>query len=288
MSTAIHCDAYQVHAFTRVVHRGNPSGVIVSPVPLEPAVMIRIAEDFGPSVTAFVVDDGAERAGLRWFTRYGKEIGSYCGHATFAAAHVMLRHRRPAAASLAFDTASGVRQVVRGVGGLSVSVPRWEASEEPWPAEAARSIAQQPARFLRSARDILLVYDTVAELDALRPDYAAMLDLGPVGVIAAAPDGPVDVAYRFFCPGFNIGEDEDPATGSALSTLAPYWFARSGAGRFAATQRSPRGGHFACVDGGDEVIVHSDCVTFMSGSLEAQPDGADAGPARARSGATDW
>jgi len=268
MSDELHSsEAYQVHAFTDKPHRGNPAGVVVSPVALQEIAMAKIAVDFGPSVTAFVVDDGREAVSLRWFTRTGSEIQTYCGHATIAAAHVMLRHRRPSLASLAFNTISGSRKVEKFGADLGVFVPQWTSTPEICPLAVRRCIAQIPVACLRSQRDLLLIFGSVEELDAIVPDFDLMLELGAIGVIAAAPADQHEVAFRFFCPGFDIGENEDPATGSAISTLAPYWFGRYGSQTLRATQRSARGGIFECIADEDQVLIRSNCVTFMQGRL---------------------
>lgn len=114
----------------------------------------------------------------------------------------------------------------------------------------------------------LLVMENAEQLRAIEPDFAAMLGLGPIGVIVAAPaELSPNVAYRFFCPGFHIGENEDHATGSALSTLAPYWFDRTRNSLFEAVQLSHRGGEFHCSADGDELVVTSCCVTFVEGKV---------------------
>lgn len=261
-------DVYQVHAFTQQVHSGNPSGVCVSTSPLNESDMARVAEDLGPSVTAFVVDGPGEEVGLRWFTRFGSEVTTYCGHATFAAAHVMLHHRRPLADTMAFETISGTRTIRRANGGISVRLPRWTVRAADYTPDIQAAIGITPVEFYRGDRDILLIAENAEQLRAIQPDFAAMLGLGPIGIIVAAPAESVpDVVYRFFCPGFRIGENEDPATGSALSTLGPYWLARARADSFKAVQLSDRGGEFHCAADGDEIVVTSSCVTFVEGTI---------------------
>lgn len=262
-------DVYQVHAFTTQVHSGNPSGVCVSASPLDVSDMVRIAADLGPSVTAFVVDVPGSAVGLRWFTRFGSEVTTYCGHATFAAAHVMLYHRRLSADTMAFETISGTRTIQRASGGgISVRLPWWAVRTADYTPDIRAAIGATPAEFYRGDRDILLVMENAEQLRAIQPDFAAMLGLGSIGVIVAAPgEAAPDVAYRFFCPGFQIGEDEDPATGSALSTLAPYWFDRIQAGSFKAVQLSDRGGEFHCSADGGDLVVTSSCVTFTEETI---------------------
>lgn len=267
-------EVYEIHAFTDRPHGGSPAGVCLHHGPLGAAAMRAIAMDLGPSVTAFVHDTPGGRLDLRWFTRMGDEVVTFCGHATFAAAHVMLRHKRPTAASLTFATISGLREVRTSGGESEMSAPRWPAAAAACPELVLRAVGAAPDAYFQGARDRLLVYEDRARLEALRPDFQTMLELGVTGVIATAPAGPQAFAFRFFCPGFRIGEDEDPATGSALSTLGPYWSERLGVASLAAVQLSERGGRFNCEVSDDAVLVRSSCATFLTGQLAFDPEAA--------------
>lgn len=264
-------EVYEVHAFTERPHGGSPAGVCLHADPLSPAAMRAIAMDLGPCVTGFVRDQPGSALDLRWFTRLGEEVVTFCGHATFAAAHVLLRHKRPGAEGLTFRTISGERGVRTAPEGIEMAAPRWAAEAEPCPDLVLRAVGAAPDAFFRGPRDLLLVYEDPSRLVALRPDYATMLDLGVTGVIATSPQGPDAFAFRFFCPGFGIGDDEDPATGSALSTLAPYWAQRLGGGVLTATQVSERGGWFRCEVMDDAVLVRSSCAMFLAGRLAFDP-----------------
>ncbi len=88
---------------------------------------------------------------------------------------------------------------------------------------------------------------------------------------AAPCDSPaalVDV-LRFFAPG--AGVPEDPATGSAHSSLAPFWAARLGRAHLAARQLSPRGGEFRCEVRGERVAIAGRVVPYLEGTIEV-PD----------------
>src|SRR3546814_15129304 len=69
------------------------------------------------------------------------------------------------------------------------------------------------------SRDYLLVYETAAQVRALKPDMPALLKLDKFAVIATAPgDEPgLDCVSRFFAP--KAGIPEDPVTGSAHCTI---------------------------------------------------------------------
>jgi predicted PhzF superfamily epimerase YddE/YHI9 len=265
-------EAFHVHAFSQTVHGGNPAGVCVLDAWLSDGQLQRVAQDLGPSVTAFVLNSEDGTHPLRWFTRGGREVNSFCGHATFAAGHVMLRLKRSGSDRLTFLAVSGTHHIDRVGEYLTMTAPYWPVEEIACPELVIRSIGSRPAGCFRGHRDLVLLFDTVAEVMQLRPDYAAMRALGQTGVIATAQATTADIVYRFFCPGFSIAENEDHATGSALSSLAPYWTGRLGTTKFSAFQGSTRGGHFLCEVNKGVVTVVSHCATFLVGTIHARPE----------------
>ncbi len=253
----------EINAFTRDPAGGNPASVcLLDGWPSDEALR-KIGMQSGPSVTAFAVNRGGDLYDLRWFTRGGLEVDSFCGHATFAAGHA-LAENNPARSRFVFDAVSGRFVMTRKSNGLAMRGPAWLSEPALAPLALLQSLNREPTRTMRSERDWLLEFGSVEELEALEPDYALMRGVGDsadIGVIALAPVNDHMVAFRFFCPGFSIGEDEDPATGSALSTLAPYWSAVAGLDQFEARQLSARGGDFSCRVSRDEVETVASGVT---------------------------
>jgi len=80
---------YQVDAFSQGPFTGNPAAVCLLDDWPDDAVLQHIARENNLSESAFVVTQGQDFA-LRWFT---PSVEFYrCGHATLAAASVLLRH----------------------------------------------------------------------------------------------------------------------------------------------------------------------------------------------------
>ena len=92
----------------------------------------------------------------------------------------------------------------------------------------------------------------------------SLLDLRVV-IVTASGDG-VDFVSRFFAPKFGI--PEDPVTGSAHCTLAPYWAERLGKKKLTAKQVSRRGGVITCEWAGVRVYLSGKAVTVMEASIE--------------------
>jgi predicted PhzF superfamily epimerase YddE/YHI9 len=82
-------------------------------------------------------------------------------------------------------------------------------------------------REVLGARDLLVIYDSAAEIAALKPDLAA---LGKVdcwaAIVTARGENGIDFVSRFFAPAQGVPEDR--VTGSAHCTLVPYWAKRLG------------------------------------------------------------
>ena len=88
------------------------------------------------------------------------------------------------------------------------------------------------------------------------------------GVIVSAPGDEVDFVSRFFAP--LAGVDEDPVTGSAHTTLTPYWANRLGKNKLSARQISARGGALECELSGDRVILTGEARLYLTGEIRTE------------------
>ena len=134
------------------------------------------------------------------------------------------------------------------------------------PAQALDRIA--PLVFT-GAPYFLFEYATPEEVQALSPDLGAMT--ANVCATALTDDPTTDFVSRWFGPCSGI--PEDPVTGSAHCTLAPFWGARLGKSKMSAKQVSPRGGELEVALDGERVLISGKCALFMKGSLYV-PDSA--------------
>jgi PhzF family phenazine biosynthesis protein len=253
---------YQVDAFTSRRFHGNPAAVCPLERWLPDDVMQSIAAENHLSETAFFVADGADYR-LRWFTP--KVEVDLCGHATLASAHVLFHRLGHAGASVTFRTASGPLVVSRAGDRLAMDFPSRPPRPCAMPAGLDRALGIAPREVLL-ARDYLAVYDDEAAVRALRPDFAALDDVGGFAVIVTARGTGADFVSRFFAP--RAGVPEDPVTGSAHCTLTPFWAGRLGRNPLVAHQVSARGGEIACELRGDRVILTGDAVLYLEGTIE--------------------
>jgi predicted PhzF superfamily epimerase YddE/YHI9 len=110
------------------------------------------------------------------------------------------------------------------------------------------------------------VYENQRQIEMLDPDFAGLSKATVRGIIATAKGDESDFVSRFFAP--KVGINEDPVTGSAHTTLIPYWSARLGKKEMTAIQLSERRGHLKCKDLGNRVEIGGHAVTYMIGEIE--------------------
>jgi predicted PhzF superfamily epimerase YddE/YHI9 len=86
------------------------------------------------------------------------------------------------------------------------------------------------------------------------------------GVIVTARGDEADFVSRFFAP--QLGIDEDPVTGSAHTTLVPYWRERLKKDSFEALQLSRRKGRLSCEYAGERILISGTAVLYSRGVIE--------------------
>ena len=252
----------QVDAFTDKTFGGNPAAVCPLERWLPDDLLQAIAAETNLSETAYFVPKGGEYE-LRWFTPVA-EI-DLAGHPTLATAWVMINTLGIARDTFVFHTKIGDTLVVSRDGErLAMDFP----ARPPLPkaiGDVAAALGARPVEVL-AARDGLAVYSSADEVRALRPDMAKVAALDCFGLIATAPGKDCDFVSRFFVPKHNI--PEDPVTGSAHTTLIPYWAKALGKADLFARQISKRGGELWCRHRGDRVTIAGSCAPYLEGWIE--------------------
>ncbi|RMG65245.1 MAG: PhzF family phenazine biosynthesis protein [Bacteroidetes bacterium] len=252
---------YQVDAFTRQVFHGNPAAVCPLDEWLPDDRLQVIAAENNLAETAFLVPEGAGYR-LRWFTPV-LEI-DLCGHATLAAAHVLYTELGYDAQRIRFFTRSGELPVVRDGDRYRMDFPARPPEPCPAPPLLIQALGRQPLWTGRS-RDYLALLEDETTVRDLQPDLAAVARLEAIGLIVTAPGNKVDFVSRFFAP--QAGVPEDPVTGSAHSTLVPFWAERLQKNSLHARQISARGGELWTEALGERVFLSGEAVTVIRGTL---------------------
>ncbi len=255
---------YQIDAFADRPFQGNPAAVCPLEGWLPDSVLQAIAEENNLAETAFFVG-GDGKYGLRWFTPT-KEV-DLCGHATLAAAHVLFAGACREQAEITFESRSGSLRVLREGDLLTLDFPAQVGDRCDTPRPLIDGLGATPKECFR-ATDYMAVFDSERDVAALSPDFRRLKTLDLRGVIVTARGSTEDFVSRFFAP--NYGVDEDPVTGSAHCTLAPYWAERLGKNSLTGKQISKRTGRLICRVEGDRVFISGQTVEYLQGQIQIE------------------
>lgn len=278
MNTTSSLRIYQLDAFTDAPYKGNPAAVV--PLTdqnewLADEQLQTIAAENNLAETAFYTrtETGYH---IRWFTPT-VEV-DLCGHATLAAGYVVFFLEDGGAPkttdTITFDSRSGPLKVCRGNDGwLTLDFPAdtlQKAAVLP-PALLAGIGGLKPLEIHKGKTDFMVVYASQADIENLNPDFRELVTVPARGVIVTAPGTDVDFVSRFFGP--QSGIDEDPVTGSAHTTLAPYWANRLDKTELTARQLSKRGGYLRCKLHGSEetgkrVDISGQVQLYLKGEIQ--------------------
>lgn len=253
---------FQVDAFTSKIFGGNPAAVMLLDTNLKDSVMQNIAAENNLSETAFALReetrDNVLRYRLRWFTP-SQEV-DLCGHATLATAHVLFDTNK--VDQVIFETLSGPLLAKRIDDKIELDFP----SRPPIRLdEIPKGLTSIEPISAYGSRDLVLQYRNEKEIRELVPDHEEIRRLNYLGLIVTAPGIASDFVSRFFAP--KVSVPEDPVTGSAHATLAPFWESRLKKSKLTGIQLSSRRGEVFCEMSGDRVKISGQCRSVIKGTF---------------------
>ncbi len=254
---------FQVDAFTNRLFAGNPAAVCPLKNWLPEEVLQNIAAENNLSETAFFVKTETE-FDLRWFTPT-MEV-DLCGHATLASAHVLFQHLNFEKEEIVFYSKSGKLSVTKKGDFYSLNFPTDKLQKVETPKPISEAFQIEVEECLLGREDYLVIVKDQSGVENLRPNFHILTQLKGRGTIVSAPGKEVDFVSRCFFP--NAGIDEDPVTGSAHTTLTPYWAQRLDKEELIAKQISKRGGDLKCKLLGERVTISGQAVTYLTGEIK--------------------
>jgi PhzF family phenazine biosynthesis protein len=257
---------YQVDAFTDKLFSGNPAAVCPLENWLPDDILQHIAMENNLAETAFYLKKG-DVYELRWFTP-AVEV-DLCGHATLAAASVLFNFEDHASNEITFHSPrSGRLAVTRAGDMLTLDFPTDVYERVDLYPQLTACFDRQPAEAYKGKTDYMLVFENEEHIRKLQPDFVVISKLKVRGVIVTAKGDEVDFVSRFFAP--QSGINEDPVTGSAHTTLTPYWSKRIGKTELTAIQLSARKGYLKCTYCNDRVKISGQARTYLKGEINIE------------------
>ena len=257
---------YQADAFTDKLFGGNPAAVCPLKEWLPDEVMQKIALENNLSETAFIVPDGPDYA-IRWFTP-AVEV-DLCGHATLATAHICFTELKHPAKKIIFHSKSGPLTVYQSTYGYTMDFPIDPIQQVELPLDMVEALGGvTPIAVFKGSSDYLVLLDSEQTVAQLQPNFGVMANIPARGIIVTAKGETVDIVSRFFGP--QSGIDEDPVTGSAHTTLIPFWAKKLDKTTLTAQQLSKRGGNLFCELKEERVLISGNAITFLKGSILLQ------------------
>lgn len=256
---------YQVDAFAENIFEGNPAVVCPLSNWLPDEVMQKIAMENNLSETAFYVKE-PEGYRIRWFTPT-VEV-DLCGHATLASAFVLFNYENFSDKEISFQSRSGLLKVSKAADQFILDFPVDDLTEVKPTAELTAGFKEHPVKILKGKTDYLFVYESEDQVRNCKPDFFEVAKVKARGIIITAPGKSCDFVSRFFGP--QAGVNEDPVTGSAHTSLTPYWASVTGKNEMSAAQLSARGGKLQCKLIGNRVAISGSGRLFSEGVIHLQ------------------
>jgi PhzF family phenazine biosynthesis protein len=254
---------YQIDAFTDKLFSGNPAAVVPLSEWLPEETMINIAAENNLAETAFYVPTEAGFH-IRWFTPT-VEV-DLCGHATLAAAYVIFNIEKYPGEKIIFDSRSGELAVEFKEDWLTLNFPTDQFHiAVPPPALVESLTSAVMVEVYKGKTDYLVVLESEEAVRELDFDIIVLSTIPARGIIVTAAGDDVDFVSRFFAP--QSGIDEDPVTGSAHTTLIPYWSGKLSKTQLTAKQLSKRGGFLKCEIDGDRVFIGGQARLYLQGEI---------------------
>jgi len=263
----VNSNMWIIDAFTSQPFRGNAAAVcLIDEFPKSDVMQIVALQNY-LSETAFLVQTAPLHYNLRWFTPEAEV--NLCGHATLAATHMLVQSGEiKIGNTVTYKTLSDDLTATVLDKGIELDFPTLLGS--PVKPPAALKALGVDILACELSRDNYLVevkdYDTLL---ACTPNFKKLAKMDAQGVIVTTATGVLgyDFASRYFCP--VLGIDEDPVTGSAHCTLAPYWAKKLGKTSFHAFQASKGHGVLDVKLKGARTLIAGQCVTTLKAPLPA-------------------
>jgi PhzF family phenazine biosynthesis protein len=253
---------YQIDAFTTQLFRGNPAAICHLPYWLSDEVLQNIAIENNLAETGFFVEQDGKYE-IRWFMPHA-EI-DLCGHATLASAYVIFNYLHNELQEVAFSSKSGMLYAKKeSSGAITLDFPSRPPKEIAIPTQVFEAFKTKPLS-AHAARDLILVFPKEEDILKEEPNLEILKELPYLCTVITSIGNEMDFVSRVFDPAADM--PEDPVTGSAHTSLAPYWAVILNKKELKAAQLSKRRGEIICKVVDDRVFMTGFAVPYLVGNI---------------------
>ena len=253
---------YQIDAFAEKPFTGNPAAVVIFDEWPDIKTMQHIAMENNLSETAFLVKRNDVYC-VRYFTPT-VEV-ELCGHATLASGYVLFNFYGLKETITLRTMTKGDLFIEKSGDQIILDFPADKFYPAEIPAHTIEALKIKPTETYWGMNDLLLVYENEQQIIDINPNFDLLNKVRSRGVCVTAPGDQVDFVSRFFAP--QSGINEDPVTGSAHTTLIPYWSDRLGKFKMVARQLSKRGGTLYCEMKDERVNIGGKAIHYLTGEI---------------------
>lgn len=253
---------YHIDTFTSKTFKGNSAGVCRLNEWIDEKTMKSIANENNLSETAFYVSK-KDYFEIRWFTPT-TEV-DLCGHATLATAFVEFEMYKNKNEILTFNSKSGNLYVKRENNFIQLDFPTDILQKIELNHDLTSPFKEMPIAAFKGKDDIMLVFEDEESIRKMKPRLDLISLIKSRGIIVTSASNKYDFVSRFFGP--QSGIDEDPVTGSAHTTLIPYWSKKLNKNELVAKQLSARTGILHCKYEDERVKISGEAVLYKQGKI---------------------
>ena len=122
-----------------------------------------------------------------------------------------------------------------------------------------------PKEIYKGRDDVLAIIESEQSLLNLNVNFELLKKINSRGLIVSAKGDEYDFVSRCFFP--STGVNEDPVTGSAHTTMIPYWSKKLKKNELVAKQLSSRGGVLFCTNSSDRVFIGGYATLYLKGEI---------------------
>lgn len=254
---------YQVDAFAKEAFSGNPAAVVPLKSWLSEELMQKIANENNLSETAFFVKEN-DVYHIRWFTPV-HEV-NLCGHATLASACILFKFIETEVNELKFHSKSGPLSVNKiDEDSFQLNFPTDNLQPAILTKEALSALGVEAVAIFKGRDDYLIELESQSKVEASTPNFEMLKVVEARGFLITAKGTTTDVVFRGFFP--RSGVNEDPATGSAVTSITPYWAKKINKNNLSINQLSKRLGYFNSVLTNDRTLITGKAHLYLKGEI---------------------